>query len=236
MTRAVGVLLEGKPLWGGPCQKVNIEEVDLRSSGAKGSEQNPNDQDAWEREIRRAGVGGALVFSDGSLLEGGVVGGGAFVMRTGNQGITEKEVEYEIGDVATVWDGEVAGMAGGLAEVKAERKILILVDSKAAIVAVRKAGRVGRAKSRHLQEVVNTIAEVKEGGGEVELGWVKVHIGISGNEAADVAAKKTAEGVRARENHEKWSVDVRGGHPPVGKTKEEGISGGRQTRGRGSHQ
>ena len=29
-------------------------------------------------------------------------------------------------------------------------------------------------KSRHLQEVVNMIAEVKEGGGEVKVGWVKV--------------------------------------------------------------
>ena len=80
LTEAVSVLPEpeGKPLWGGPCQNVNIEEVDLRPSGAKGSEQDPDDPDEWETEIRRAGVGGALVFSDGSLLEGGVVGGIVF--------------------------------------------------------------------------------------------------------------------------------------------------------------
>ena len=68
-----------------------------------------------------------------------------------------------IGDVATVWDGEVAGMAG-------EQKVLILADSKAAIAAVRKAGKTGKARSRHLQKMVNTIAQVKEEGGEVKLG------------------------------------------------------------------
>ena len=64
--------------------------------------------------------------------------------------------------MATVWDGEVAGI--GLAEVRQEKKVLILADSKIAIAAVRKAGRTGRARSRHLQKVVNTVAEIKAGG------------------------------------------------------------------------
>ena len=104
--------------------------------------------------------------------------------------------------MATVWDGEVAGMARSLAKVRWEKSILIPADSKAAITAVRKAGRTGKARSRHLQRVVNTIAEVREGEGEVKLGWVKAHIGVLGNEAADVVAKKAAEGVQYLENHE----------------------------------
>ena len=42
-----------------------------------------------------------------------------------------------------------------------EKKVLILADSKAAIAAVRKAGRTRKARSRHLREMVNMIAEVK---------------------------------------------------------------------------
>ena len=55
-------------------------------------------------------------------------------------------------------------MAGGLAKVRREKKVLILADSRAAIAAVRKADRTGKARSQHLREVVNTIAEVKERG------------------------------------------------------------------------
>ena len=64
-----------------------------------------------------------------------------------------------------VRDGEVAGMAGGLAKVRREKKILILANAKAAIAAVRRAG-----KSQHLQEAVNMIAEVRKEGGEVKIG------------------------------------------------------------------
>ena len=53
--------------------------------------------------------------------------------------------------MATVWDGEVAGIAGGLAKVSREKKVPILEESKAAIAAVLKAGRTGKARSRHLQ-------------------------------------------------------------------------------------
>ena len=53
-----------------------------------------------------------------------------------------------------------SGMAGGLARVRQEKKVLILADSKVAIAAVRKVGRTGRARSRHLQKVVNTVAEI----------------------------------------------------------------------------
>ena len=69
--------------------------------------------------------------------------------------------------MATVWDGEIAGMAGGLSRARTmqEKKVLILADSKAAIAAVKKAGITGKARSRHLQRTVNMIAEIKKEGG-----------------------------------------------------------------------
>lgn len=82
LTRAIGLLPEGRPLWGGPCLKVDIKEVDVKPSGAKSSEQDPNDPGGWETEIQKAGAGVAYIYSDGSPLESGVVGGGAYVVGT----------------------------------------------------------------------------------------------------------------------------------------------------------
>ena len=89
--------------------------MDVIPSGGKGNEQVPADPNAWEKEIEKAGrgEGGAYRFSDGSLLEGGDggvgnVGGGAFVVESGGE---ESDVECGIGNMATGWDGEIAGMA-----------------------------------------------------------------------------------------------------------------------------
>ena len=103
---------------------------------------------------------------------------------------------------ATMWDEDVAGMAEGLASTQREKEILILADSKAAIAAVRKAGRTGKARSSHLKTVVDEIGV--RGPGMVKLGWVKAHMGILGNEAVDVLAKNAAEGVPL-DDHEKSS-------------------------------
>ena len=90
----ISILPEGKQLWGGPCQKIEIDDVDVRPIGAKGGEKNdPEDPEAWDAEIRKAGIGGTFEFSDGSLLESGKVGGGAFVIDTDGQ---EKEVECRV--------------------------------------------------------------------------------------------------------------------------------------------
>ena len=77
------------------------QEVDVRPTGGKQSEKDPEE---WEKEVRKAGIGGAYIFSDGSLLESGNVGGGAFLL-VDSRGV-EVEVESGIGNVATVWDGE----------------------------------------------------------------------------------------------------------------------------------
>ena len=45
--------------------------------------------------------------------------------------------------------------------------------------------------------------EITDQGGEIKLGWVKAHMGIFGNDAADACAKQAAEGVPL-DDHEKW--------------------------------
>ena len=61
-------------------------------------------------------------------------------------------------------------------------------------------------------------------GGEVKIGWVKAHMGILGNEAADVLAKNAAEGVPP-DDHDRWMSGGGGRYPTVDKAAEEGLSG-----------
>ena len=110
---------------------------------------------------------------------------------------------------------------------KSNDKTLILADSKAAIGAVKKAGRTGKARSRHLQEVVNRVAEIKERRGEVRLGWVKSHIGILGDEAADVCAKQAAEGVPL-DDYGKGMSGGGGIRQWAKRTKKESVEGGEE--------
>ena len=113
--------------------------MDVRPAGGKTAKTTQR-TDVWEKKISRIGKGGAYVYSDGSLLDGGNVCGRAFVVEKDGK---EMKVGCRVGDVATVWNGEVAGMVEGLARVCRGEQVLIL----AVILAVRKAGKTGGARS-----------------------------------------------------------------------------------------
>lgn len=74
-------------------------------------------------------------------------------------------------------------------------KILILTDSQAAIAALRKAGRRGKSRTADLRDAIRVIREKQGrlGSGAVRLGWVTAHVGIPGNERAQMLAKNGAE-------------------------------------------
>ena len=97
-----------------------------------------------------------------------------------------------VGETVTVWDGEIAGMTGAVEKFEREERILLLADLRAAISAVKKAGRTGKARTRDLVKLMRIIVEREEenGKGVVAFGWVKSHIGLHGNEMADGMAKK----------------------------------------------
>ena len=54
----------------------------------------PGGPSGWEAEIYAEDKGGAVVYSDGSLLEGGNVGGGAYVVEeNGERALLEQAME-----------------------------------------------------------------------------------------------------------------------------------------------
>jgi len=101
-----------------------------------------------------------------------------------------------MGRLATVWwDGEVVGMRGEMQMAPEDWKILALSDSQAAIAAVRKAGKTGRARTGELKEFVEEVRRRQENPGPdaVRFAWVKAHVGTQGNEKADQMARSGAE-------------------------------------------
>ena len=85
----------------------------------------------------------------------------------------------------------MVGMRGGLLSASEDRKVLILSDSQAAIAAIQKAERTGRARTGELKDVVEKVRKRQEnlGPNAVRFAWVKAHVGTHGNEKADQMAK-----------------------------------------------
>ena len=183
-----GILLRatgewGNPIeWGGECPTI---EVDIRTLEVL----RDSTSEDWGRAIAGVAEGRRVIYSDGSKSEGveGMVGGGWFESNNVRGGVA-------VGGRATVWDGEVAGMEGAL-RVVGNNPVLILSDSQAAIMAVRKAGKWGIARARGLREVVSLISDCEKefGAGAVSLAWVKAHVGIPENERVDLEAKSAVE-------------------------------------------
>ena len=125
-----------------------------------------------------------LIYAHGSRAEDGTVGGGYYLSH-GKLGVG-------VGKVATVWDGEIAGLEKGiLAAANSDWKILLLSDSKAAIQAIKNAGVTGRARTQALARLGQEIKDRENSYGvdNTLIVWVKSHIGIKVNEEADEMAK-----------------------------------------------
>ena len=97
-----------------------------------------------------------------------------------------------LGKLATVWDGDVCGVRGALEDAPSESNVLILSDSQAAIAVVKKAGRIGKARTCDLRVVMEGIREQQSrlGPNAVSFGWVKAHNELYSNEEAVRLAKE----------------------------------------------
>ena len=85
-----------------------------------------------------------------------------------------------IGDIATVWDGEVAGIGQAL-KMAPKVNILVLSDSTAVLQAIKRAACSGRGPSRDLVEVVDEVGRLSLMGLSTRFRRVKAHVGIDGN-------------------------------------------------------
>lgn len=164
---------------GGSLGRLDIPVVDLRlSSTAKAA--------TWINRIEEVKGESVVIYTDGSMSETGRVGGGWC-----SEGGTVKGC-VGLGRMATVWDGEIAGLCKAVESSPGHWKVLVLTDSQAPISATVKAGRRGSHRTADLGKLLRQIKLKQEelGADAVKVGWVKAHIGIPGNERADALAKE----------------------------------------------
>ena len=128
----------------GSCWHGIVEVVDLGLGGDASVGE-------WEVAIEWARGGGALLFTNGSRDDSGRVGGGCWGARGGCGSVA-------VGSMATVWDGEIAGIPLSLNSV-AVASVLVLSDSQAAIASVWNAAACGSGRSADLRVVVDKIGK-----------------------------------------------------------------------------
>ena len=165
-------------------EKMEVPEVKLQAQADSKAE-------VWTEAINQARelYNATGIYTDGSMNEDGVVGAGWHVEGGKKQG------GATLGKLVTVWDGEVCGVRGALEDARNNSNVLILSDSQAAIAAVKKAGRIGKARTNDLKLVLMDIKErqTRLGPNAVSFGWVKAHNELFGNKEADRLAKEATQ-------------------------------------------
>ena len=130
--------------------------------------------------------------------------------------------------MATVWDGEIAGLRLALESLPVVPKLL-LSDSQAAMSVVWNTAVGGWARTADLRAVVDAIGKWDNRGVPLYIAWGKAHVGVAGNERADQMAK---EGCRAFGDPQVMEGGVRALWKwlRAGQRKTVGLGAGRATR------
>ena len=126
-------------------------------------------------------------YTDGSKIEGSKTGCGFTINQHGKTILSGFE---GLGVTPTVFQAEIVAIlrASDALMNKDEQKIVIRIDSQAAILAL-KANIVNSALVLECLKNLNALGTKNK----IQLQWIKSHVGHLGNEEADMLAKKGAE-------------------------------------------
>ena len=201
-TAASGLLREIVPegvsrdgWWLGDCPWREWSDVEWLIDGARSGDVLV-DRDAAVSRLRSLGAVDLLLYTDGSAVEGVRCGGAAAVVTRGDPEEPERLAlrSCAAGVVASSFQAEVVALRVALEWLSenagAWEHAVVVSDSQAALRALKGIG--GQRVCAGLAKVVGLGRELCAGGKRLAFVWVPGHVGLVGNEWADVAAGAAA--------------------------------------------
>ena len=158
-----------------------IPQIDVSLSAVKKGDLLPLESRCRALEHLSSYGGYKFTFTDGSKTEEGV--GCAFVSGNDTR-------SFSLPEHSSVFSAELVAIHKALSfiEVSDETSHLILSDSLSSLLALR----LFNHDSPLIQDILKCLTSLGRDGKSVQFCWIPSHVGISGNEFADAAARRAA--------------------------------------------
>ena len=164
-----------------PPWRSAIPQIDLSLSDVKKGDLLPLESRSRALEHLSSYEGYTLTFTDGSKTEEGV--GCAFLSGRDTR-------SFSLPEHASVFSSELIAINKALCfiEVSEEALHLILSDSLSSLLALRAFNHVNPL----IQDILRRLTSLERDGKSIRFCWIPSHVGVSGNEHADAAARRAA--------------------------------------------
>lgn len=172
-------------LWPGiPPWKLPTLDIDMSVLRQIKEQEDPQYSRLVEQALGRNWPGYVQIYTDGSKdLATGKAGCSFYSPQ--HDALSYKRLPKEV----SVYTAEMIAIISALqwAEANNLEQVVICSDSAAVLTSLESGG--GNARTDLCFELLAIIVRIEQAGGEVGFLWVPAHVGVTGNETADMAAK-----------------------------------------------